>query len=313
MSKELKIKRIDDTVIVVADSILTRQLPEGNEDDYYIQIEELVNDLNSGLLSFRKEEDAKSKLLFMMKGSSKKDKIVSSALSLAYELADGKDSTEIERKFIMKKISTVHDKFEYDEEGYVFLKNHSIPLPMDLADAILEAHYNPESKYTVDSLVNFWQWAVLNPNDEARNDLFGWFQTGNFSITNNGLVVAYRCVAIKKKGISSTLTKFIENEFVKIKKWKKSPKYYAVIDGKSSYELESLKKNPHCVDEKGFVGVLSELYADLDSDEAGDVYTDNHTKSMTIKIGEEVSMPRKDCDEVRDNSCSRGLICSPAA
>lgn len=304
--REIKIKRVDNLVIVVADNILQKTLPEGSEDDYYSELLELVEDINSGLLGFRKLEETKEKLLLMMKKPKSLGTIEKGSLVEAYELAEGTEEKE-ERVKKMKKVSTVHDKFEYDTEGYVFLKNHSVPLPMDLANAILDAHYNPESKYTVESLVNFWQWAVLNPNDEARNDLFGWFKTGNFSITDNGLIVAYRCVAVKKQGKSNDLTKLIETEFVKIKKWKKSPKHYAVVKKDFSYEIESLKKNPHCVDEDCFVGVLSDLYAELDSNTEGDVYTDNHTKTMTIKIGEEVSMPRKDCDEQRNNQCSRGL------
>jgi hypothetical protein len=37
------------------------------------------------------------------------------------------------------------------------------------------------------------------------------------------------------------------------------------------------------------------------------VYTDHHSHTFKIKIGELVSMPRKDCDDVQENSCSRGL------
>ena len=41
------------------------------------------------------------------------------------------------------------------------------------------------------------------------------------------------------------------------------------------------------------------------------VYTDAHTGTTRIKIGEVVTMPREDCDTVQEHTCSQGLICSP--
>lgn len=42
-----------------------------------------------------------------------------------------------------------------------------------------------------------------------------------------------------------------------------------------------------------------------------EVYTDAHTGTFSIRIGEVVTMPREKCDDVQENTCSRGLICSP--
>ena len=49
-------------------------------------------------------------------------------------------------------------------------------------------------------------------------------------------------------------------------------------------------------------------YIDVDGN---DVYTDAHTGTTTIRIGEVVTMPRSACDDVQENTCSRGLMCSP--
>ncbi len=44
------------------------------------------------------------------------------------------------------------------------------------------------------------------------------------------------------------------------------------------------------------------------TDEDGtEVYTDAHTGTTRIRIGEVVTMPREDCDSVQENTCSRGL------
>ena len=39
------------------------------------------------------------------------------------------------------------------------------------------------------------------------------------------------------------------------------------------------------------------------------VYTDAHTGTTRIKIGEVVTMPREDCDTVQEHTCSQGLHC----
>lgn len=43
-------------------------------------------------------------------------------------------------------------------------------------------------------------------------------------------------------------------------------------------------------------------------DEDGtEIYTDAHTGTFSIRIGEVVTMPREKCDDVQENTCSRGL------
>ena len=306
-SDELKLRRTDNIVILVADSVLTLTIPDGEDGDkLFNKIQNLVDKINSGLLKRKKEASMKEELLnLMIPKKPKVDRQPKGPVDESYLLAEEVD--EIERKEKMKRIAGIHDEFEYDQEGYTYLKNFSVPIPNDLADALLDAHYNKDSKYTVQSLVNFWQWALLNSNSHARNDLFKWFKTGNFSITESGMVVAYRCVAFKQKGFSDDLTNFLDTSFVKIKKWKKSPKNYGVIFEDNDYKLVNLKKDDSVIDKKRFKGFLSELYADKDTNESGDIYTDNHTRTMTIKIGEEVRIDRNDCDEDREAQCSRGL------
>lgn len=43
------------------------------------------------------------------------------------------------------------------------------------------------------------------------------------------------------------------------------------------------------------------------TDEDGGTYTDIHTRKMTIKLGQPVSMPMKECDTNRNHTCSSGL------
>lgn len=51
-------------------------------------------------------------------------------------------------------------------------------------------------------------------------------------------------------------------------------------------------------------------YRNVDTTEEEGVYTDHHSHSFKIKIGEMVTMPREKCDCDSSISCSRGLHCS---
>jgi len=304
---EIKIRRIDKTVIVVADSILQRNLPHGEKgEDIYSEIVNTIRGINSGLLDYNSLVENKIKLLDLMnpKEIIKVEKeLCTNSEQEAIDLAHG-DLKEDTRKDIMKKVSTIHNEFKYDEKGYAYLEGFTVPIPADLADALLDAHYNKESLYTVESLIRFWQWALLNPNELARNDLFKWFKTGEFVITESGLVLAYRCVNTKTKAINNELTTWVQEQYIKVKKWKKSPKHFTVAKKEGIYVLISNKNGDRI---ENYIGNLKKLYQDIPENEEGDIYTDAHTGKMTIKIGEEVSMPRKDCDENREAQCSRGL------
>ena len=51
-------------------------------------------------------------------------------------------------------------------------------------------------------------------------------------------------------------------------------------------------------------------YRNVDTTEEKNVYTDHHSHSTRIKIGEMVTLPRKKCDCDSSNECSRGLHCA---
>lgn len=52
-------------------------------------------------------------------------------------------------------------------------------------------------------------------------------------------------------------------------------------------------------------------YRNVDKTEKENVFTDHHSHTFKIKIGEMVTMDRNKCDTVQENTCSTGLICSP--
>ena len=52
-------------------------------------------------------------------------------------------------------------------------------------------------------------------------------------------------------------------------------------------------------------------YRNVDKTEEENVFTDHHSHTFKIRIGEMVTMDRDKCDTVQENICSTGLICSP--
>lgn len=216
-----------------------------------------------------------------------------------------------------KRIADISGLFEYDEEGVTYLKGFRQPMPKLLVEALLDAHYNPSSNYTVNSLINFWKYLLLNPDRHVRTGLFQWIKTGKFAITEDGNIISYRNVDVKKASITKNLQDFISESWTKVKKWKKSPKNYSIQlndrDNNSDPIVYTLVETSKINTNYQVVGVLSELYSDLDTKEDVTIYTDQHTHTMEIKLGEVVSIDRQSCDNDPNASCSRGLHQKSAA
>lgn len=177
-----------------------------------------------------------------------------------------------------------------------------ISMPEYLVDKFYEYHLDNDM---VDSLTNFWRLCALNPNPEARQDAFKYF-TGNdnFAITPKGYIVSYRNVNIYSSGYDKTLVKFVGESAAKVKKWKKSTKNYDVYELDGIYNLIDLKKKQTLPEGAIRLGNLREMNEDSNSQT---VYTDAHTGTFRIKIGELVTMNRSRCDHNRNNDCSYGL------
>lgn len=311
----IKYKRTGNTLVTVVDgTILAVQVPDTTIEDFSTELKGLIS-------SYNVETDEELKL-------SLKSQVINKMIpptkqmEIDKKLIDDRDhlahietyENAYEDKEECKKIADISGTFEYDEQGRVYLEGFSVPIPNELAQALLDAKYNSESKYSIESLVNFWKWALLNPNQKARVDLFGWFNTGKFVITEEGFILAYRNVNVKQKGHTKKFDEFISKAYIKAKGQKKSPKHFGIFKvDDNEWESKFIKDKPNKKNKDSFIGMLSDLHADIDTKDSCTVYTDNHTGKMNIKLGEEVSMPREDCDEDHQASCSRGLhFMSPA-
>ena len=154
--------------------------------------------------------------------------------------------------------------------------------------------------------INFMYNLSSNPNKQVRENIWDWVLKKGFKITQNGYIYAIRWVVKKEGEIDNNLNNFVELQYQKVKKQKKSPKNYIVYRlGKEYYTIE-IKKSAILSNKMYYseiIGNLSELY---DKPISSSSYTDEHTGKFEIKIGVPVTMNRSLCDESVAN-CSSGL------
>ena len=217
-----------------------------------------------------------------------------------------KKDEAIAKKELLEGMST--SRYLTVKGASIYLESVSqLSLPEDLAVAIYQAE-KEEDVALVNTYLNFWTLASLNPDSRARTNLFWFLKKYGMTISSSGLFVAYRNVVVKNEGseISSKLAKRISKAYAKVKmKWKKSPKNFDLV--KIDGEVIPILNSVHDTRVSKHYGNLKELYNKLNNEDIAPTYTDGYTGKFTIKIGEPVTMPRHKCDSVQENTCSRGL------
>jgi hypothetical protein len=176
-----------------------------------------------------------------------------------------------------------------------------VSLPEDLVQAIVKAEKD-NNKKEINKYLNFWRLVSLNPDDRVRNNIYWFMKKWDVEMTNNGMLVGYRNVTIKEKGLISTpVAKEIITNYFNIKiNLQKNPEDFYV-------EIKNNCVTLHTEERKDLL-TLEDWYEEIMCDKIHtDTYTDVHSHSTTIKIGQPVRMPRESCDTIQENSCSRGL------
>lgn len=166
----------------------------------------------------------------------------------------------------------------------VYMKNVSeVSLPEDFTKKILIAEKYNDAK-RIEKYKNFWTLVSMNPDARVRNNMFWFIRKWDMSISKAGFIIAYRNVDIVKK--SEYDTKEVVDLYYKTK----------YVDN----------KDPNIINYKG--NKLENVFQSIIFGNMGDVYTDNHSHTFTIRLGQVVEMPREQCDSEQENSCSRGLV-----
>lgn len=180
----------------------------------------------------------------------------------------------------------------WEQDGSLYYKNIKVSIPQVLANKFLNADEDEFNR-----LIKFWGWLSLNPNPRTRENLYEWVEKNGIQLTNGGLMILYRRV-VKAYFLYSQLGRFAENEYLRLRKNKKSTNVDVYLDSETStYYTSKVNYGDKCV------GNLKDLYEKCNSSEF--YYTDKHTRLERYVIGEESRMPRTKGDE-SDASCSRG-------
>ena len=125
-----------------------------------------------------------------------------------------------------------------------------------------------DKNLNVDALVNFWKHLLLNPDKGVRSQLFGFLENNGHPITEKGYFLAYKAVQVKRK-----------------------------------YDRETGEP------------ILIKEYDEDTGELIEETYTQNmsfkpyHSGShgMIVNVGDPVQMPREECDNDPERTCSSGL------
>lgn len=207
--------------------------------------------------------------------------------------------------------------FEIDNiDGKIYLCGFNTPVPDALFEVIKDYHKN---NFTLKPIINFWKLLMANPDTRVRESLFGFITKHDFVLTDNGYMLVYKAVkslsdnATKTTEQSTDLYEFVGQEYLKIKKWKKSPAKFGVYRKLADSSLFTVKLDETVTynsnSEYKFEGNLNDLHQNLGvlSETTEIKYTDKHTSTMDIRLGVPVKFERKDCDSDPATECSYGL------
>lgn len=161
----------------------------------------------------------------------------------------------------------------------VYLKGGAeISMPRDLVVKILDAEKN-NNQQELSKYLNFWNLVCLNPDARVRNNIFWYLRKWDVDIAPSGLIIAYRNATLKEGSNFSTdeVKNILRSYYNKV-----------ILHGEDNKELIN-------------------LYNQVMASDSCPVYTDMHSHSTTIKLGQPVRIPREDCDPVQEHTCSRGL------
>lgn len=187
---------------------------------------------------------------------------------------------------------------EFKDGKYIIPKVSEVSVSQYMVDKILEAEKEKDTN-RIEGYINFWTLLCQNPNTEARDNLLWFLDKHGFSILKSGLFTAFRSVVSIENLFSKTDMEEINNFYNKVRRWKKSPKNYEVVE--RDCKIQILHKN--LIKEADF-NRLGNLCSIVERDHQ---YTDKYTKTMKISLGTPVRIPRSECDEDSSNECSSGL------
>ena len=288
----LSIKLVNDVLTIVLNdgSVLTK--PNATENDYWTALNAASESL---LFSLCSDSDVKDER--------RKQEV---EIARIHSLQQG-----------VKRLEGLND-FEIDGHS-VKLRGTGRTMPQLLVERFIQIvdayEMDPHNDVTEDeeyqALKRFFMWCCLNPRAEVANDLYNFLNKNSFRITKQGFFVALRNIVTLHGG--TELVQFVSNTYNKVKAiWKKSPDDYTVFLENGEYKLvhkDNLYEIEEVYDEESEeyyndevdiyhgeeIGGLTDLYLDLPNRHENR-FTDAHTKTFDIRVGQVVNMPSEECN-----------------
>ena len=159
-------------------------------------------------------------------------------------------------------------------------------IPSDFVEKVLEAEANNDTKELA-KFRNFWTLVSMNPDARVRNNLFWFIRKWDMRITDSGFIIAYRNADVKQESKYSTQeVKEIINRYY-------DEKYVKGNDPSSIWYKDNMS--------------IDDVYHEIvNLGKGSPIYTDSHSHTTTIILGQPVRMPREETDMCQENSCSKG-------
>ena len=299
----LSIKLVNDVLTIVLNdgSVLTK--PNATENDYWTALNAASESL---LFSLCSDSDVKDER--------RKQEV---EIARIHSLQQG-----------VKRLEGLND-FEIDGHS-VKLRGTGRTMPQLLVERFIQIvdayEMDPHNDVTEDeeyqALKRFFMWCCLNPRAEVANDLYNFLNKNSFRITKQGFFVALRNIVTLHGG--TELVQFVSNTYNKVKAiWKKSPDDYTVFLENGEYKLvhkDNLYEIEEVYDEESEeyyndevdiyhgeeIGGLTDLYLDLPNRHENR-FTDAHTKTFDIRVGQVVNMPSEECNWSTADCAHAGL------
>lgn len=239
--------------------------------------------------------------------------------------------TELKLKAKTRYAETLKsDLFEVqtDDSGieHVYLKGFKAEIPPILVDKFVE---DITVGRDIQPLINFWKLNLTNENPEARRGLYKFIKNQRLLITKHGYFIAFRnIVSVSKKDSNNSGSyinidlpatpenlDIVEGFVAKVKKQRKGLRSFYVFKNNGGLSIKNVNSKAGVGNNIGYLKDVYEYlknfqdtqYNAMSKDEDVEVFTDQYTRKMIIKIGEPVRIPRKDCNKDARVECSFGL------
>lgn len=197
-------------------------------------------------------------------------KKISKLARVADELYKAKEAdTELKESYEDKLLGlSVYVGLDIRDDGTVALAEYpEVVMPTSLVDKLISCLDAEDVEEALQPFLKFWYWCLLNPNPEARCDLYRFIESNGLLLTPNGWLITFR-----RCNVNSNF----------------SDSFNASEDLDVLLELDAFKEGTY-----------------LEGTEQT-VLTSNHTGKEEYRIGKEVRMRRDKCNPDYNTQCSYG-------